>query len=754
MPREARLANGDVLRFPDDTPDDVMDKAVHEYLHPVPGPGITPYANPPMEQSTIGKIYETGKEAVSQAGKLAKGTIETLTPVAAIKGMRGAVDMMRGDYTPPPNMITEPIKQQMLMPTDKPVMQRFADTTTALMGGDPDRAKQIMSESGSILPAMIAYAGIPLTGFLLGGIGKASRRVPTGATLDSTNAAISLIDPKAIRPTFEPLKAAGVSPIHMPADVDVMTGAAVLTQPLKQQAMNELGYTTKVFASREFGGTKDVMGNIKRGGKAALDVVDRAVDIAQRPIDATIKLYETQRVPNVQEAVINNLHAEAAKFSGIDDAISNALNTLAKNVESKGTTVGELNALKVHANKEIGNLIRGTQSQQVEASAHASYAYHVLADAVRHNLYPEIEKLGGIRITEYGTREAAAIMERDGVASTYYTRVVPNQATAATRGYLDRLIHGSLYKSHVARRALGLELTPMAEFNHQFELGLGNLGKGFRGETISGEITPGMNIPANRQLPSTTGNFSSTGKFQFSIPANESILSSIDVSETLKPTGINTKGVPKQLPPGRDFAIPGQPRTGGMLLTDTQSAPASTRVNAARGLTESTQPPVLGQGNLSNFPQGDPRLRRIQVDMEQQLAEKESAISNPSTTPRPEPNWTYAMPENDPMGVPGQALLQTTDPAVAVKALADITNRLRDTKLPLATRNKLLEAQESLTKQLQIYRTYENFQAPPGVKLNITPAKLGTKRKISPSAVAAKSARLPATGMIANREKE
>jgi hypothetical protein len=691
-----------------------------------------------MEKSLLGTAYETGKEAVSQAGKLAKGAIETLTPVAAIKGMCGAVDMIRGDYTPPPNMITEPIKQQMLEPTNKPVMQRFADTTAALMGGDPDRAKQIMSESGSILPAMIAYAGVPLTGFLLGGIGKASRRVPTGATLDSTNAAISLIDPKAIRPTFEPLKAAGVSPIHMPADIDVMTGAAVLTQPLKQQAMNELGYTTKVFASREFGGTKDVMGNIKRGGKAALDVVDKAVEIAQRPIDATIKLYETQRVPNVQEAVINNLHAEAAKFSGIDDAISNALNTLAKNVESKGTTVGELNALKVHANKEIGNLIRGTQSQQVEASAHASYAYHVLADAVRHNLYPEIEKLGGIRITEYGTREAAAIMERDGVASTYYTRVLPEHATVATRGYFDRLIHGSLYKSHVARRALGFELTPMAEFNHQFELGLGNLGKGFRGEVVSGEIMPSTTMPANRMLPSTTGNFSPAGKFEFTISGDEPI-SALHSTRIINPAESAKEFIgTREVPYSRHEPIKPTPPAEGT---------SHFRQRQQLGVTAETIPESV-RGKMS------PSKARADQLGSTQAALPERAFTGPKTTA--ESNWQYIAPEDigTDLRPSGMGVMKTTDPAVAVKTLADITKHLKDPTLTAELRSQLLAAEESLTKQLQIYRTYENFQAPPSVKLNITPAKLGTKRKISPSAVAAKSARPLATGMIANREKE
>jgi len=691
--------------------------------------GVAPHENPPVEKSLLGTAYDTAHALGETAQRFGEGIMGTFRMVTGGEPKQPGFDPL-GDIKSLGSAIVDPIKQHFFQDPDATITQRVVNTAFGLMGGDVEGAAKGYEETGNILPAMIRKAGVPVVG-ILAGIGLSALKKPVTATLDSTNAAISLIDPKAMRPMFDPLRASGISPLHMPADVDVMTGAATLTMPLKQQALRELGYEPTIFASGEgVRGASDVMGAVKRGGKAALDVVDRAVDIAQRPIDATIKLYETQRVPQVQQSIIAKLMAEADNFTGIDDAYANALRTTAENVAQKGNTVGELNALKVHANKEIGNLIRGTQSQQMQASAQASYAYHTLADAIRHNLYPEVERMGGVKLSEYGAREAAAIMERDGVSSTYYSKVLPEHANEAVRGYFDKLLHGSLYKSHVARRALGMETVPMAEFNKRFLQGIGDIGTGFVPETISGTIQPGMpgRVPVSRQLPSASG-----GQFQFSIP-NEGVFQSLpelSVSDSIK-IYQGTADVPY----GRNTPLGPKPPTEGT---------SHFRQRQQLGVAAETIPESV-RGRMTPA-----KTRADQLGSSQSVIPERSFTGPESTT---ESRWTYAEPTRE-LSRPelsGPGILRTSDPAVAVKTLADITTQLKNPNLPANLRNQLTSAQATLQNQLQQYYAYSNVQAPPSVKLNVSPAKLGTKRSGKP--IRKIAATTLGTGMLENREKQ
>jgi len=735
MPREARLSNGDILRFPDNTPDDVMDRAVQAHLKISPGPGVAPHENPPVSKSLLGTAYDTAHALGETAKRTGEGVMGMFRMVTGGEPKQPGFDPL-GDIKSLGSAIVDPIKQHMFQDPDATITQRFVNTAAGLMGGDVEGSAKGYEETGSVLPAMIRKAGVPVVG-LLAGIGLSALKKPVTATLDSTNAAISLIDPKAMRPMFDPLRASGISPLHMPKDVDVMTGAATLTMPLKQQAMHELGYDTGIFASSESKlGTTDVMGKVKRGGKAALDVVDKAVEIAQRPIDATIKLYETQRVPQVQQSIIAKLMAEADNFTGIDDAYANALRTTAENVAQKGNTVGELNALKVHANKEIGNLIRGTQSQQIQASAQSSYAYHTLADAIRHNLYPEVERMGGVKLSEYGTREAAAIMERDGVSSTYYSKVLPEHATEAVRGYFDKLLHGSLYKSHVARRALGLETTPMAEFNHRFMQGLGDMGKGFVPETISGTITSGMKVPLNRQLPSTTGNFSPAGKFQFTIAGDEPI-SALHTTRIIQPGASTKEFIGTKSVPNPDFTPMG-------------AEPPVTGPNYFRG-RQQYGPAIETVPERVRGPQ-TPATKRADQLGSSRAALPDRAVTGPPTVEST--NWQYIAPDDisGNLNPSGMGTMVTTDPAIAVKTLADITTQLKNPNLNANLRTQLTNSQSTLQNQLKQYYAYSNVQAPPSVKLNVSPAKLGTKRAGKP--IRKTAATTLGTGMLANREKQ
>lgn len=682
---------------------------------PMPGlhtPEVKPYG--------LGNTYSTINEIGRQTGNFVKGTIDFLGNLSSQAVLEFNPETGRLENTNPNSLGTmvsafpEIVKKNFFDPLDTDpdmgLLKRITNTTTAMMGGDPEAGKRLYEETGSIGPSLAAHSTVPVLG-IFSGVGAAKRKVPNLATLESTNAASSLIDKSAIRSTFDPQRASGISSMPIHPNADVMTGIATITQPLKQQAMIELGLDPAIFATKDrFIPRGDTMGKVKLGAKFALDVVGQAVDIANRPIEMAMSVFGDRRVASVQSSVLNDLKSAIDNYTNLDKPLAAALQGVYNDVAAKGETVGGLNTLKAHANKEINSLLKASEGKQIAASAQSAYAYKILADSIRSHLYPEIAKLGGPDLGAYGAREAAAIMERDGVASTYYNRVAPQQARAATMDYLTYVVEGSLYKSHVLRRALKLEPMPLGEFNKTFSQGIGRIPENFTPETVQGMAIPSSTgrkmLPAGPDSP-----------FTFEIPgiAQEAIGEITGKPATANKTYVGTTEIPsKQFTP----VEPKPPESGTSYYRQRQDlgVAAETIPESVRGVRS---PAKVRQDELgssqSAIPERvftGPETETVsQWDIQYMNPEEGGAIGAHMTGVTPEPGARFTM--------------RTADPKLAVQAVKKLNKLLENENLDPALRLQYQTAVNNLTTQLRQYATYSSIQPPPSMGVKINPADLG-----------------------------
>lgn len=432
---------------------------------------------------TPGFLAESGRQ-LKKAGQGLFEVFKSISQPKMIATPEGKVEYPEGEplgLTDIVKGVWEPIKQNIFLDRDATIPQRFANTAVAMAGGDPQRARELQ-ESGDTGGSIAAMSTVPITTALLSRYMRGFK--PTAPTRNNVSAGSSLMS-KGVRQGFDPQVAAPLSTFPFPKDIDPLTGTSALVQPLVQQAAKDLNITPSSISVREgFTNQADIVGKVKRGGLDVLRVFDRAVEIANTPLETAIIVYGSSPAPHVQQAVYRDLMRQAINYSGIDDSLSRAITGVADDVLARGDTVGGLNALKVHANKEMDSLFRATQGKQIAASAQSSYAYQLAADSIRARLYPEIQRLGGPDLVPYGAREAAAIQARDGVYAKYFGEVAPQQASREAMNYIDYIINGSLYKTHVLRRAADILPTSMGEFNRLFRNYLGKMGSQMTPEEV------------------------------------------------------------------------------------------------------------------------------------------------------------------------------------------------------------------------------------------------------------------------------
>jgi len=235
-------------------------------------PGVAPHVNPPVEKSLLGTAYDTAHALGETAKRFGEGVMGTFRMITGGEPKQPGFDPL-GDIKSLGSAIVDPIKQHMFQDPDATITQRFVNTAAGLMGGDVEGSAKGYEETGSVLPAMIRKAGVPVVG-ILAGIGLSALKQPVTATLDSTNAAISLIDPKAMRPMFDPLRASGISPLHMPADVDVMTGAATLAGNKTLTGITKLGDGTTDYTQFSASGIQTMLGAARVSREFRIPAVD------------------------------------------------------------------------------------------------------------------------------------------------------------------------------------------------------------------------------------------------------------------------------------------------------------------------------------------------------------------------------------------------------------------------------------------------------------------------------------------------
>ena len=321
--------------------------------------------------------------------------------------------------------------------------------------------------------------------------------------------------------TESAVKNKGVAPQEVAADA----------QPRLKQAYHEFGLDPQKIPTKDLSPGTDTVGDVIRGGTAAdlakvnqvleaehaasgaetpyrpaksvtIAAADRMVDVAHRPIGETMKAFGQVEVPAVKQAVVDSLRRSAAENSGVNPKLARAYEGAARQIEAAGNTVGDMNALKVQANKAPSKLFTGSPSQQIAADANPIIAQSDMASLIREHLYPAVEDIGTMngqpmagKLIEAGRREANAILVRDGLYDNW-SRAAGEHAPASLESYLHYVVRGGGQSVpiigtpfgrpsavNMGVRALVGTPKPMSVFNGFLRNGIGSL-KDFRPEMV------------------------------------------------------------------------------------------------------------------------------------------------------------------------------------------------------------------------------------------------------------------------------
>lgn len=215
-------------------------------------------------------------------------------------------------------------------------------------------------------------------------------------------------------------------------------------------------------------------------------VMERAVEIADRPIQKVTQAFAQQRVPVVKAKIIAGLQKLAQ--GNVDKPLKDAYNSMIQMAMDGGDTVADINALKVHANKEINRVYKMLPQQAINASASPSFAWKDVGDLVRQHLYPELERLqgpeGGAQLRAAGRKEANVINMRDGVMENW-TEAAKEHAESMQQSKFKYVMKGQSEQAHIAPRLKSAQTVsavsrawygrpmPLKEFNQRFTQGIG-----------------------------------------------------------------------------------------------------------------------------------------------------------------------------------------------------------------------------------------------------------------------------------------
>lgn len=372
---------------------------------------------------------------------------------------------------------------------------RMANAGATILGANMPEARQA-KERGDAGAQLAHTLTVPL---LTAGFGRLLRG-PKEMKVVPTRGEISALQ------SLAPRAVTGLGP----ADAAARTAEI---QALLKQVAAEQGVTDatvrRTLAQSEHAPASDLVGDVGRGNQRVFDLVKGAVDFAQRPLDAVMQRYGKQPPAGVPWAVSQDLYAKAAEVGKVNPALSKALRALADKARA-ATNFGELNDIKVHANKMADDLYSPIPGKQINASAETAYAYRAAADAIRQRMYPALQQASGgtLDLSALGRREADAIAFRDGVMEHYYSQVAPAQANMGAANFLEYTLAGegapghSYYTRHMQGRALekaGVIPGGGGKMNKAMRRGIGPIGEGMTPEAV-------VEKPAESGIPQPPAN--------------------------------------------------------------------------------------------------------------------------------------------------------------------------------------------------------------------------------------------------------
>lgn len=563
-------------------------------------------------------------------------------------------------------------------PTPKTAGGVLLNAASGALGGDVDEANRNWMEGKYGKWAADMFT-LPVAGIAAGRLAKdmGKSRIPVEATKtrQQINSLAALTGSRA---------RLGTTPQSIAThSVDLIKQAA---KKLGLDPSKEYSWSSKAsFPTRERAPQSDVMGNLMRGGTQnqvgraaevvfdpdtktvgknpakmkhmAIEVMDEAARMAYEPIETTINAYSKEPLtPQLKSAIKSDLETAAQKLDKLKDPESRSMaariRTHSSSIDKAGT-IGELNNLKVFANKQLDQIYSiGRPGQAVAIDAKAIATTREFANAVKRHLYPELKRLGGDELGPYLERESYIIQARDGLYETFYDTTSPAQAQRFKMSFPEYVMEGqggneaSPFIRRLALRGTGISRSPMGDFNLSFRRAIGELGN---------DMVPGsskVTIPDRKLLAGD--------KFKFRITGDAPLatLSQIDVTDAkglplpTRRTGLDYARNDKQYYGKSDITRPTDEMQNWQYTSDTSttgpSNPASgpTRKPAGPGTLITTDPRVVettiqsisktiddaARGVSKLTPKEVRQLQIIQADLVKQLEQYQSGLAG--QTPR------------------------------------------------------------------------------------------------------------------------
>jgi hypothetical protein len=464
--------------------------------------------------------------------------------------------------------------------------------------------------------------------------------------------------------------------------------------------------------------TGKFVSNIRAGARRALEASSGAVDIADRPFRKIAQEYAADSIKDIKPKIIDDLMNSAAEEEkAANPQLARALYNLADRVDD-AKNIGELNDIKITANKKIKGALSGVPGKTIGASADTIYAWKIAADSIRQFMYPKLSEISGVDLRQYGAREAAAIRFRDGIHATYFADVDPSQAAEVAKGYLGNLEHGSLWERHVAKRALRFEREPAGEFNLWFKQGVGKLGEGATGEKVEVAPVEQKALPSSSQAPIHRVYGKGQADSFSAVPVRD-----MTTSSPGEPMFRVNGGIPQEL-------ITPYERSTRMEYAGTREVPNPSyepfEPSSHKGRTGVGGDPAFHKDYYT-----PPKERKLEIGPKGSITPDRSFTGSPT---KRETVWQM-IPETSGGDVSrvGPGTMYTTDPQMAYQAM----KRLQDyvaragggrnitpyAALPSDLQQQIQNSIADLDRQLTQYSAYRGAKPPRRVK--ITPAKSG-----------------------------
>jgi hypothetical protein len=647
-------------------------------------------------------------QPVAAAGR---GLVDSVVaPFSAVSEATG-LDSLAGQAAQPINEASDQAMGMGGMTPPPPTWQPHPVAAAQRMfGGNPEKADELEAQ-GNTGGAAWERWGKPVANYLAMEAGARGLRA-------GYDALMPLEGPRA-NDAFANLIAGGVKS-GTPQET------AVIARPVWQQAAHDLGLKDegtwkKAFTgdtpTRNLPGQKGPIRNTVQGTEKILQVADRAVEIADKPMDAVMKVAQGDVVdPQVRAGIVQGMLTKAAESSSVgNEATAKAYMQLAEKVKQQ-RTYGDLNNLKRNANNQIERMgAAGTVSQQIAQATTPIAAWEDLGGLIREKMYPVLQdryipkpgQTGYFDLADMGRRERAVIDARDGAYKAQQLAATQD-AAAGAKTASEKATEGSMYKTHIARRLLGVNPTPAGQVNKMFRRGLGEIGTGGAPESVS-------TVPVTQPLALPPP----PGYGEFSVPTAPSVEGAPGAPVPMAQSYRGTIQVPN--PDHTPLSGPSHFQQRQELGTTATTIPDRVRGAQSPARVEADQ---LGTGHptppASGVPSSNPRGLNVPT----------RSLTGPETLTKAnfEQHFgTNAAPAVD-RGTAG--LLRTNDPPVATRALKAMDDYMKADEfkgLDAQTRYTAKQQAADLRRQLVQHAAVKNMPGPVQYQVHWTPADMGKK---------------------------